>query len=76
MSLIGILKVLSKAVAIAEPHVVNLIDFKRALAVSESENKRLLAENKSLKTKFTITTILSIAFFVAFLVVLTLLLTK
>lgn len=76
MSFVGILKALSSAAAVAEPHLTKLIDFKRALAISEAENERLAEENKSLKTQLLVTAVLSVLFFVAFIITLVLLLTK
>ncbi len=76
MSIMGILKAVSSLAAIAEPHITKIIDYKRALAIMESENERLESDNKSLKTQLLVTTIVAVVFFVAFTVCLIMLLSK
>ncbi|MCL2798831.1 MAG: hypothetical protein FWD54_00905 [Endomicrobia bacterium] len=76
MSLIGIVKAFSSLVSVAQPHVSKLIDYQKALSVAEEENKRLIEENKSLKTLFLTSGICAIVFFVSSVVLLVLFLSK
>lgn len=76
MSLVGILKTLTSVAAAAQPHLSKLIDYKRALAIAESEKERLEEENHSLKMQALAATITAAVFFAAFIIVLILLLTK
>lgn len=73
-SLARIFNTLSAVVSVAEPHISKLIDYKKALVIAQAENKRLAAENKSLKTTALISGIAAIVFFIAFIITLVLLL--
>ncbi|MDR1941421.1 MAG: hypothetical protein LBQ47_03770 [Endomicrobium sp.] len=76
MSIIGMLKTFSSLAAVAQPHVVKIIEYKRALTALEEENKRLKEENQTLKTQALTVLIFAIVFFIAFIIVLTLLFAK
>jgi len=76
MSIMGVFKAVAAAASVLEPQVSKFIAVKREMSELKLENERLEAENRSLKTISLITTILSIAFFVAFMVILVLFLSK
>jgi len=74
MSIINAVKTFFSVASAIEPHIVKIMDYRKALSDAEAKNQQLNEENNRLKTHILVITILATIFFITSVVLLVLLL--